>query len=92
MPPTPRNTTMRDRARARLRRAGAPCWICGEPIDYTLVRPDPMSFVLEHVKPVDKFPELAHDPNNQRSAHYVCNARKGNREHANIIRRSGALK
>jgi 5-methylcytosine-specific restriction endonuclease McrA len=51
-----------------------------------------MCFVLEHVKPVDKFPELAHDPSNQKPAHFVCNAKKGNREHANIIRRSGALK
>ena len=92
MTPRPRNTTLRDKARARFRRTEAPCAICGKSIDYTLVRPDPMSFVVDHIKPVDKFPELAHDPTNQQAAHQLCNGRKSNKEFAPIIRRSGTLR
>lgn len=35
---------------AALRDEGRPCWLCGEPIDYRLQWPHPMSFSADHVK------------------------------------------
>jgi 5-methylcytosine-specific restriction endonuclease McrA len=87
-----RSTTVRDRDRARFRRAQAPCGICGEPIDYTIPWPDLMSFVVDHIKPVDRYPELANDPNNKQAAHSECNRSKSNKEYANIVKRSGSLR
>lgn len=83
---------VRDRHRARLRAEGGPCHICGQPIDYTLKSPDPMSFELDHLKSKFRFPELAFDPSNMASSHRKCNRAKSDREYAPIIRRSGALK
>lgn len=47
-----RNTSKRDRHRAIIAKTGAPCALCGEPIDYSLRYPDPDSFVVDHVIPV----------------------------------------
>ena len=85
-----RNTTQRDRDRARLRKLGAPCHICGKPIDYALRWPDPMSFVADHVH------ALVHggadDMTNKRAAHAACNGAKSDKPHADIIRRSRVLR
>jgi 5-methylcytosine-specific restriction endonuclease McrA len=78
-------------ARARLRREAGPCHICGLPIDYTLITPDPMSFELDHLKSKDRYPELAFDPRNHKPSHRQCNRAKSNSEYAPIIKRSGAL-
>lgn len=78
------------RHRARLRALGAPCHLCGLPIDYSLKSPDPMSFVADHVKPRAKGGSDGYA--NQAAAHKVCNEKKGARDYApDIIRRSGAL-
>lgn len=50
-----------------------------------------MAYELDHVKPVDKFPELAFTPSNWRPSHRQCNRAKWNNEFAPIIKRSGAL-
>lgn len=86
MPSNPRraNGSRRDSIRARWRAIGAPCWICGHPIDYSLGmvtvngkrRPHPMSFVVDEVVPV-KYGGDPLDFDNTRPAHYVCNARRG---------------
>ena len=86
MPSNPRraNGARRDGIRARWRAIGAPCWICGHPIDYSLGmvtvngkrRPHPMSFVVDEVVPV-KYGGDPLDFDNTRPAHYVCNARRG---------------
>ena len=86
MPSNPRraNGARRDSIRARWRAIGAPCWICGHPIDYTLGmvtvdgkrRPHPMSFVVDEVVPV-KYGGDPLDFDNTRPAHYICNARRG---------------
>jgi 5-methylcytosine-specific restriction endonuclease McrA len=83
---------IRDRARAKLRREAGPCWICGQPIDYTLKSPDPMSFELDHKKSKFVYPELAFEPSNWAPAHRTCNRAKSDREYAPIIKRSGSLK
>ena len=66
--------------RKQLRDLGLPCYLCGNAIDYTKTAPHPDSFTVEHVKPRSKYPELAEDPGNLKSAHFGCNNAKGVRE------------
>jgi len=90
MPSAPRNTTIRDRHRATIRKGEPHCWICGQPIDYTLPHLDPGAFVVDHVIPLDKGGPDTLD--NKRAAHRECNRAKSNKPHAPIIRRSGSLR
>lgn len=64
-------------ARRRQRSKGLPCYLCGQPIDYSAGPDDPLAFNLEHVIPLSVAPELALDPSNHRSAHRRCNRAKG---------------
>lgn len=90
-----RNTQQRDRDRELLARIGAPCHICGKPIDYTLPYryPDgtvnPASFVADHVHAYAR--GGADRIENKRPAHARCNSAKGDRPHAAILRTSGVL-
>ena len=54
MPATPRNSTQRDKDRARIRATKAGCHICGQPINYDLPHTDPKAFVVDHVIPLAK--------------------------------------
>jgi len=86
---TPRNTTQRDRDRARIRATTANCGICGDRIDYSLPHTDPMSFVVDHIIPLAKGgPDTL---TNKQAAHRSCNSTKRARLVAPIIRRSGSL-
>lgn len=87
---TGRNTHQRDKDRERIRRTGAACGICGEPIDYTLPYLHPREFVVDHIIPLSKRPDLDVLSNKQ-AAHRDCNRAKGARDHAPIVRRSGSL-
>lgn len=49
-----RDVTLRRRHRAAHARTKPPCALCGDPIDYTLKYPDPGSFVVDHIIPIDK--------------------------------------
>lgn len=49
------------------------CWICGDMIDKTLPRTDPMSPEADHFLPVSKHPELRWDPAGLRKSHRACN-------------------
>ena len=84
-----RNTTQRDRDRATIRRTQAGCYICGQPIDYSLPYLDPGEFTVDHVIPLAK--GGADDLTNKAAAHRACNRAKGTRHHAPIVRRSGSL-
>ncbi len=84
-----RNTTRRNRDRARIKRASPACHICGQPIDYSLPYLDPGEFVVDHVIPLAK--GGADDISNKAAAHRSCNRSKGARDHAPIVRRSGSL-
>lgn len=53
------------------------CWLCQQPIDYTLTWPDPGSFSVDHRKPLNTHPHLAEDPGNLESAHLGCNSARG---------------
>ena len=87
---TQRSTTQRDRDRAAIRRSGAPCYLCGEPIDYSLRWPDPWCFTVDHVVPID-----AGGPDhisNKAAAHWCHNRAKGKRvDGGPTIRRSGSI-
>lgn len=92
MPSNPRyaNGNARRKLRDRWRAIGAPCGICGKPIDYSLGmvtvngkrRPHPMSFVVDEVVPVSKGGDPL-DFENTRPAHWVCNARRGDGTRSN---------
>lgn len=80
------NGAARDRIRARIKAAGAPCAICGRPIDYSLgtitdprtgrKRPHPMSFVIDEIVPISRGGS-PFSIENTRPAHWICNARRG---------------
>lgn len=53
------------------------CFRCEQPIDPDVEHPDPMSWSLEHIKPVDQFPELMLDIDNAAGSHLTCNSRAG---------------
>lgn len=84
-----RNTAQRDRDRDAIRKTGAGCHICGAPIDYTLPYLDPMEFVVDHLVPLARGGPDARS--NKAAAHRRCNASKGMRAHAPIVRRSSSL-
>lgn len=71
---TGRNTAARDRDRNAIRRTKPPCGICELPIDYTLRTPDPESFEVDHIVPLNKggIDQLA----NKQAAHRRCNRAK----------------
>ena len=84
--PRKSNGNARRNIRARLKAIGAPCGICGKPIDYSLGmitdpvtgkrRPHPMSFVVDEIVPVSKGGS-PYAMENCRAAHWICNARRG---------------
>lgn len=62
------------RLRERVKRNQSTCWICGQPIDKTLVWPDPQSFSVDHKEPLSLRPELARVYSNLAAAHLGCNS------------------
>lgn len=81
MPPRSKGRTGRPwlRIRATVIANSDVCCICGQPVDKTLKKPDPMSPSVDHIDPLSRG-GAEHDPANLRLAHYGCNSRKGNRE------------
>lgn len=78
--PNPRrqNGARRTKLRRRVADEGAPCHLCGKPIDYTLPAGHPMSFELDEIIPVSRGGDpLARE--NVAPAHRICNQRRGNK-------------
>lgn len=71
------NSTRRNRLRRQVAERGAPCALCGKPIDYALPAGHPMSYELDEIVPVSKGGD-PYDPANVQPAHRICNQRKGN--------------
>ena len=69
-----------NRLKAEQRGKQLPCWLCGQPIDYTLDKSSEDSFSVDHEHPLSTHPHLAEEPSNLRSAHLKCNKRRGNRK------------
>jgi len=65
--------------------AGAPCWLCDEPIDYTLRHPHRLALTVDHV--VARWNGGAPlDPGNWSPSHASCNSSRGATE-GNKLRR-----
>ena len=81
------NGNRRNKIRRALKERGAPCHICGMPIDYSLPAGDPMSFEVDEIIPVSRFWEggypnakaCALDIHNCAAAHRICNQKRGNK-------------
>ena len=72
-----RNTALRDRHRASIRRGEPPCSLCGQAIDYSLPHLDPGAYVVDHVIPLAKGgPDTIA---NKAPAHRACNRTKSDR-------------
>lgn len=65
------------RLRANLAAEHRPCWICGQPIDYTAPAGHPDAFEADHRIPRSLAPHLAEDPANLEAAHRRCNRQRG---------------
>ena len=62
----------------RDRKQHAPCWICGQAIDYSVAPSSTAtSWEPDHVMPVSARPDLELDLNNIRPAHRECNRARG---------------
>lgn len=64
----------RDKGRA------APCWICGQAIDYQAPAGTPDSWEPDHYIPTSTHPEYGYDPANIRPSHSSCNRSRGARD------------
>lgn len=85
-----RNTAQRDRDRATIAKAQPSCYLCGQPIDYTLRWPDPWCYTVDHVIPLDA--GGADTLDNKAAAHWTHNRAKGKRTDGGpTLRRSGSL-
>jgi len=56
-----------------------PCWLCGQPIDYSLLYPHDDSWSLDHRWPLATHRHLAEDPGNFEASHLDCNRRRNKR-------------
>lgn len=72
--------------RAQCAQTKAPCWLCGQPIDYNIPWRDPHTghvnddaFELDHLHPRSTHPEHAEDPGNFRPSHRACNRKRSNK-------------
>ena len=86
--PAVRSTAIRDRHRAIIAKNRPPCALCGSPLDYTLVYPDPWCFVVDHKIPLNQGGSDALD--NKQAAHNHCNRAKSDRlDGGNVLFKSG---
>lgn len=72
----------------RMRAVGAPCWICGLPIDYSLPARHPLSFECDELVPVSRGGS-PYDPANCAAAHRCCNQWRSNRSVQTVERMRG---
>lgn len=85
-------SAIRERARRRIAqqvKAGAPCALCGQPIDLTLRYPDPQSFTVDHATPTSHGGRDDYD--GLRPSHNRCNRERSNQPDGTVRRNSGAL-
>ena len=71
---------LRAEVAAAYRAANAPCWLCGQPIDYDAPAHDPNALDIDHVKARKPYPHLALDRSNLRPSHCRCNRSRGVRD------------
>jgi 5-methylcytosine-specific restriction endonuclease McrA len=71
------STTIRDQHRRAIARTKPPCGICGDPIDYTLKSPDPMSYEVDHI--IARHNGGPDTLANKQASHRKCNRDKWHR-------------
>ena len=84
------DSTLRERHRQVIARGKPCCWLCGQPIDYSIPSTEPMGFVVDHVVPLARggADVLA----NKKAAHRICNRKKGARlDGGPVVKRSGSI-
>lgn len=54
------------------------CGICGNPVDFSVKFPDPLSPTIDHIIPLDKGGHPS-DISNMQLAHFWCNRQKSNK-------------
>jgi 5-methylcytosine-specific restriction endonuclease McrA len=69
----------RIRAQVIAAAVGSPCAECGKPLQPPGTWPyrHPLSLSVDHIEPLSKAPERAHDPTNLRCLHLGCNSSLG---------------
>lgn len=75
-------TKIRPTFRAQGAEANAPCWLCGQPIDYSITdQNDDEVWEPDHLYPRSTHPQHAEDPACFRHGHRRCNRTRGNKLH-----------
>ena len=77
-----RGTTVRDRDRRTIAHTQPPCHICKQAIDYSLPYLHPLSFVVDHVVPINRGGVDHID--NKAAAHRSCNRTKSDKVDAAV--------
>lgn len=77
---TRRGREARAAYRAECEERNAPCWLCGQPIDYGAISGTPNAFELDHRLPRADYPELTFEPSNFAPAHSSCNRARGKKD------------
>lgn len=78
-PSTRRMRAVREERRTAWAAEDAPCWLCGQPIDWTVADGSTdSSFEYDHYFPASTHPEHYDDPANGRPSHRGCNRDRGN--------------
>lgn len=76
---------IRPQFRTKCAEEHAPCWICNQPIDYTISdATDDEVWEPDHVHPVSTHPHLYEDPANLRASHRACNRQRSNKHHTAV--------
>lgn len=77
---------IRKQAFDRDRVTGAPCWICGKQIDYSLGYSScNEAYEADHYVPIDTHPELEYDLANIRASHRSCNRSRQTRAGIDLL-------
>lgn len=81
-----------DEHRAECQAVLAPCWLCGNPIDYLILdrHRHPLRFSTDEVIPVSVDPRSALNKAGFRPSHACCNSSRGDRPVTPEVRRKAA--
>jgi 5-methylcytosine-specific restriction endonuclease McrA len=61
------------------------CWICKQPVHNSVV-------TIDHVAPLELYPEYARDLSNLKPSHRWCNEERGRPGHTKLLKRYGRRK
>lgn len=72
---------IRNQHRKQSAATNAPCWLCKQPIDYTITDiNDDEAYEPDHLYPRSTHPQHQHDPANLRPSHRKCNRTRSNKK------------